>query len=635
MKNLSKKISSTALALLLIASAQPLTSIASANGAGVCGPGNFAGGDGSLQDPFLVQNQNALAELSDCGLLNYSYLQTQDIALSGLWHPISRFIGNYNGNGHAITGIDIDEATTSVGLFSSIETSVITDLTISGWVTNEGRETGLLAGSITDSVVNTITAYVNVYGVQDTGGVIGAAYTSTVSNVTVAPLDSNSKVQVTDYTGGGVLGFVLNSDVDMITNSVDVEGIAGASQLGGIYGAAIWTAGEEFTHTLLVSTGDVIALNNGSYRCGGLAGAGDFPIQFASVTDADIICEHLDIGGAVGNYSSSLSVVRVEANVEAREFDSADYEMQIGGLIGYWGLTSGQEITHSYFSGTLDGDFSLGGLVGLLQFSAAPDGVDITIDHSYAVGSFSESMGAGGLIGGTIASDDPLIHPNLTIEVAYSSMDFSIDSLENDSLARSNYDIQFENVLWNSTSQFARSIFYETVPGTTYVTMMRPLYWANRNFDFVSDWAMDKAINDSLPVLRGFFPEASHNALCVTKTFSPIFFAKNSAKLDAKAKKKIRSIATQIKNGNCLYIQMSGYTSGKEIKKGKKKLKYQISLSNRRATAVSEYLYDVLYSKGLPAGVGSGGNGAVGKKYKDKTKKQQAANRRVMISTLS
>lgn len=636
MSKSKKRIAQIIALVFLIASVSPLNSVANANGVGVCGSENFAGGTGLPGDPFLVHDQNALNELRDCGLVYRYYTQTQDISLTGIWSPITSFTGNYQGQNHSITGIEIVENENTVGLFGEITSSYISNLTISGSVSNTGLETGLLAGAISNgTTVTAITASANVVGYQDTGGLIGAVYSSAVNDVTVNPLDENSEVTVTSYSGGGVFGFVLNSDIDMVQANIDVVGLVGAAQIGGIYGAAVWNFGEEFTHTFLIYGGDVIALNEGSYRCGGIAGAGTFPIEGALVINSEVTCEHLDIGGAVGYFTSTLSNVRVEAAVEARKANDIDDETQIGGLIGYWSVTQPQSIQESYFSGDLTGENNMGGLVGVLNFSSAPDGADITISHAYSVGSFVESNGASGFVSTIITSDDPLIRADLIFDESYTSMAYSQESEYNDAISASFYEIDIQNVLWNSSKQNAQSQYFETVPGVSYKTMLRPLYWANRGFDFVEEWAMNSSLNSSLPVLKTFFPDAAHNVVCTPKTYAPIYFAKNSYKLTTKAKRQLRAIATKVLAGNCINLISSGHTSGHESRAGKTKKKFQMMLSTKRATVVSEYLYELFFAKRFYAGTGPEGLSATNKVNKDRTKKQQAANRRVVVSTVS
>lgn len=623
-----------AISTITILSITGLVTPVSANGPGVCGPENFAGGTGALGDPYLVHNENALNELRDCGVVYKYYVQTADIELSGPWTPIPSFTGNYNGGYHDISGIEISGNGNTVGFFGNITAGYITSLEIRGSVTNTGLETGLLAGSISNgSTVTDITAYADVSGFQDTGGLIGAAYSSAVNNVMVSPLNAEGKVRVTNFTGGGVIGYVLNSDVDLVIGAIDVLGTTDASQIGGIYGAAVWTAGEYFTHSLLYAGADVTALNAGSFRCGGIAGMGDFPIELSKVIDAEITCEHLDIGGAVGYFTASLIDVKVTANIEARRINDEDDETQIGGLVGYWSVVQPQSISRSDFSGDITGENNMGGLVGVLNFSSAPDGADITIDHSYSVGRFVDSNGASGFVSTIIQSVDPLIEADFSIQESYTSMDYLEESDFNDAISASYYEIDFQNVLWNSSKENAQSQYAEVVPGVTYKTMMRPLYWANRGFDFTSEWAMNSQLNNRLPILRGFAFNGEHDVTCKPKTYASIVFAKNSYTLTKAAKKKIKEIGNKILSGNCLYVSSAGHTSAKETKSGKSKKKFQLTLSSKRANAVADFLYDYLFSKGLPAGVGREAFGAKQLLNKDKTKKHQAANRRVVISS--
>ena len=85
--------------------------------------------------------------------LSGSFRLRADIDLSGFanWQPINNFTGSFDGNGHTISGLRINRATTSsIGLFGSINNANIRNLTVElgGDIFGLSR-VGVIAGSST------------------------------------------------------------------------------------------------------------------------------------------------------------------------------------------------------------------------------------------------------------------------------------------------------------------------------------------------------------------------------------------------------------------------------------------------------------------------------------------------------
>ncbi len=638
MKNLTKKIPSIAFSLLLIISAQPLTSIASANGVGVCGPENFAGGNGTEGNPYQVYDQNSLTELNDCGSTYRYYEQIADINLVGNWTPIELFRGNYNGNNYEINNINIDTSITSAGLFGTVLDSNITAMKLSGSVINGGQETGLLAGGISSTTVLSIDAKVNVQGVQDTGGLIGAAYSSVIAIIDVSPLNGNSLVSGTYRNLGGVIGFAQNTDVDVVQSTVHVLGTTAAYKIGGVIGSAEYVAGDVYDLSYLIFTGVLMALNTGSYQCGGIAGYSDFAIMDALVLNSEIVCEHLDIGGIVGSSTNNILGSRVEASVEARKIDGMDSEMQVGGIVGYWMPSEGDwRFTHNSFRGSVTGEYAIGGLIGVANVENVTPNSSYLIEKSHSYGQIEATDLAGGIIGDLVGKIDVSQEANPTFQIiqSYASVAFVNDNPFNDSIVFTDFPVNFDAVLWDKSAPNSKSLWTVGVDGFSHEMLTRPGLWKNFNYDFLNVWGMNKSIFDGLPVLQDLYLETTFDVQCEVKAFPAVKFKKNSSKLDASSKKAIRKIAQQLISGNCSEISITGYTSSVEKVKGKKPAKYQKQLSLARAVALSSYVSKVLDNANLTFSQTLAGKGAKNRINKDKSKKQQAANMRVVVATMS
>jgi hypothetical protein len=242
----------------------------------------FGGGSGTEEDPYLISSKADLEQLAADvnGGLGHSgmyFKQTCDIDLNGSpenpWIPIGEtasatrsFQGCYDGGGHNITGLYInDTATTSSakarGLFGNVRTAVIKnvniispDITVSGGLQSGTGGTGALAGVVRDSAISGCTVRGgSVTSDYWTGGLVGMVYLSTAgAEASIANSYTNCHtvaVQRSPGAGYGTGGIVGNlqiqnnhpggtiavkncyavGDVDALLSSAAVAGgIAGA-----------------------------------------------------------------------------------------------------------------------------------------------------------------------------------------------------------------------------------------------------------------------------------------------------------------------------------------------------------------------------------------------------------------------
>ena len=79
-------------------------------------PDYFAGGDGSVGDPYQIATEaqlRAFAEATQAGKLvttNVYFVLTADIALNGEWTPVHSFGGTFDGGDHTVSGMTIGTA---------------------------------------------------------------------------------------------------------------------------------------------------------------------------------------------------------------------------------------------------------------------------------------------------------------------------------------------------------------------------------------------------------------------------------------------------------------------------------------------------------------------------------------------
>ena len=198
----------------------------------------FAGGDGSPANPYRVATQSQLASLNLSTYRQCSFLQTQEIALTGTWAPIgnsgSVFSGYYDGGNNAITGLNISTGDSYLGLFGYAAGATIRNLRISGSVNIPGRPfVGALLGKAEPgTLIENVHSAVNVSSGSVVGGLVGWAVESSI-------IRSSTSGNVTGSGGsvGGLVGYVRGSgSTTEVSDSYATGAVTGPDGYEGIAG---------------------------------------------------------------------------------------------------------------------------------------------------------------------------------------------------------------------------------------------------------------------------------------------------------------------------------------------------------------------------------------------------------------
>ncbi len=250
--------------------------------------GLFSGGDGTSTSPFLISSTNDLIMMSvwSDGIDNigYYFLLTCDLDLNGSeenpWVPI----GNNNdlddvtfdGGGHTITGLYINNSDSHQGLFGDVEDSTIKNLTVEGEVVSNKKNIGGIAGKLEECIIINCHNRVNVTGASRVGGISG---------------------------GGGYSIFVNCSNSGTITGDDDdasfdgrVGGIAGTSSHGYIFAS--------------YNIGEVSNLNGDAYGLIAAGGEG-----FAQISD----CYYSSDCGGINTGDTENMATELEKDYMASE----------------------------------------------------------------------------------------------------------------------------------------------------------------------------------------------------------------------------------------------------------------------------------------------------------------------------
>ena len=304
------------------------------------------------------------------------------------WTPIGNssvsFDGNFDGDGHAISGMFINTTSTHNGLFGN-SNGTVQNLTVdNSWVKGGGYSGGIVGmnGGSISGVVN----YSSVIGSQDcvggvagrsngpypkkasilnsknlgivkgvnfTAGIAGQAYQATLENVENYGL-VEGKNNVGGIAGRGAYTYVSSYFMDC-KNALNYADVYGEENVGGILGAAGYVSPT-------ISSGNILAtlINaknegkiNGKTSVGGIIGFAN-RTSLENIGNVSAIEGDKYVSGIVGHLIGSTS-----KNLYNTGLISGS--IYVGGIVGY----NQEGVTNSaYSTGKVDGDSLVGLMIG-------------------------------------------------------------------------------------------------------------------------------------------------------------------------------------------------------------------------------------------------------------------------------
>ena len=227
---------------------------------------------------YTVNNEKGLknlAELVNNGATDINITLDTDLTLTGEWTPIGTesrpYTGNFDGGGHTITGLKIDQSGTDyVGLIGRLGSGgKVQDVTLTEVNVTGGTYVGGIAGQ-TDGTVENCSVNGTVTGQNQTGGIVGRNF-STISGCSAeGTVTGNTNVGgisglcVPNYDTG--TGSLIGSTIEGCHSTAAVSGI---SSVGGVLG----NLGNNSFLMACYSTGNVTAtITYGYAHVGGVVG---------------------------------------------------------------------------------------------------------------------------------------------------------------------------------------------------------------------------------------------------------------------------------------------------------------------------------------------------------------------------
>lgn len=273
----------------------------------------FAAGDGTQDDPFQIETAAQLAHFAKTVNEGEAYLYkyivlTADIDLANKeWTPIGNhsnpFKGNFNGDNHTVTGMQISGELDRVGLF--------------GECTKHNVNSAIKNITVKDSVI---------CGINFVGAIVGYAEEINIENCRSIGNTINGKTDV-----GGICGKIGGYSVGKVSQCYNSSKVTGRGRVGGI-------AGMGGIAENCLNTGEIMIINK-AYQSAGGGIFGIFDDTTASASNT--ACVNL---GKVSGGESFGGIVGSTDSKSTGHISNCYYNMDAitGGFDAGTALTAGQ-----------------------------------------------------------------------------------------------------------------------------------------------------------------------------------------------------------------------------------------------------------------------------------------------------
>ena len=392
---MKKRILAWTLALVMIVGLLPTITLAA-----------DLSGSGTKDDPYLIATADDLATFRElvnsvgAGKTSTLYAKlTDNIDLSGQtnWTPIGLssskvFAGEFDGNGHTISGLTIKDATTQYqGLFGYVKNGTIKNLTVEGSVKTSSNNAAGIVGygypvtieNCTNEVAVTSTAKGNI------GGVVGVAG----SGSSLKNCKNKAAIKGCGDYVGGIAASGSSVTIERCLNSGDIVNTGEPKSYNYCTGGITGGVSSNSTITLCGNTGTVSSTLK---RAGGIVGSlGGTVTKCFNIGDITGI---FALGGIVGSINAKGAKVEdcynlgdVACITPTKEVGDTNAK-GVGGVVG--DATSASytvTLTNCYNAGnvtntaTTPTDITVGGVIGssVVKSSSSETKNVITADNCY------------------------------------------------------------------------------------------------------------------------------------------------------------------------------------------------------------------------------------------------------------
>ena len=334
------------------------------------------------------------------------------------WIPIGNssnaFNGNFDGDGHTISGLKINSNSDYVGLFGNVS-GKICNVNIDQanvYVKRDHNYVSILCGYSSGELKDiTTNGFIEAPKSNYVGAIAGAA---APASIIYSNISNNAIINAANYVGGifGHINSTGSVQTDSISNTGDVTGV---SQVGGIVGYANAAVGSKIYDASVCA--DIV----GDYYVGGIAGKVENIAISTCTNDGSTVTAnsyytegesfYVWLGGYVGyGYSVDNCVNNVDINYLARGIyvggiagyltndisncenngDITTYTDCVGGVVGMVNSFDEKTLSHLSNNGLVSGKTKVGGIFGALTQSTNKLGAAYagrTGSHYYVINS--------------------------------------------------------------------------------------------------------------------------------------------------------------------------------------------------------------------------------------------------------
>uniref|UniRef100_UPI0040269431 GLUG motif-containing protein n=1 Tax=Gemmiger formicilis TaxID=745368 RepID=UPI0040269431 len=325
----TRSILSVLLAALLLVTSVPLTpAFAGGGGVSLQSANSARGGLEQVDGVYQIGSADELREfaklVNEDGETTANAILTADIDLSSVcgpelndgtsWEPIGNSInqyrGNFNGDGHTISGLYIDSNADEQGLFGYVDPGgTVQNLSVSGSVKGKWYVGGVVGFNFSGTVTNcafsgSVSGSGDWYVGADwyVGGVVGYNSSGTVENC-------HNIGEVSGNYVGGVVGY---NDGGRVKNCYNTGSVSGPDSVSGSYvGGVVGWNSSDANVTNCYNTGDVSVTSGKDSDVGGVVGDNSGTVEncynTGEVSGPDSGSDN-NVGGVVGYNSDSSTV---------------------------------------------------------------------------------------------------------------------------------------------------------------------------------------------------------------------------------------------------------------------------------------------------------------------------------------
>lgn len=328
----------------------------------------FACGAGTKLSPYIILTAEQLAKLSfivgsnDKAYQGKYYKLGADIQLNEgkiiddkgalvgdstklhKWTPIGNssvaFTGNFDGDGHSVSGMFINTTSTHNGLFGNSSGTVQNLKVENSWVSG-GKFTGGVLG-LNVGTVESVTNAASVSGPDEcVGGVLGKSSQRQYQYNSILKKLKNNGIVVGKKNVGGVAGCATYVTVEDVENIAPIEGFG---FVGGVFGGIGSASKNDIRNTK--NSGRII----GSHFVGGISGhCGGLGLNISSYQETSSYSCSNSTSWPCGKFMQAVNIAPISG------------KYYVGGILG---VACGGSISLLSNDASIEGQYGTAGIVG-------------------------------------------------------------------------------------------------------------------------------------------------------------------------------------------------------------------------------------------------------------------------------